>query len=32
MLYEFLLKNEKEILANSAKKTLELAGVRPNSD
>jgi len=32
MLYEFLLKNEKEILAASKKKTVELAGVRPNSD
>ncbi len=32
MLYEFLLKNEKEILAAWAKKTLELTGVRPNSD
>lgn len=32
MLYEFLLKNEKEILAASEKKTLDLAGVRPNSE
>ncbi len=32
MLHEFLVKHEKEILAAAEKKTLELAGVRSNSD
>jgi signal transduction histidine kinase len=32
MLYDFLLKNEKEILNMAEKKTLALAGVRPNSE
>ena len=32
MLYEFLLKNQEEILALTEKKTLELAGARPSSD
>ena len=32
MLYEFLLKHEKEVLAVSENKTQELFGVRPNSD
>jgi signal transduction histidine kinase len=32
MLYEFLLENQKEILAMAEKKSLELAGVRPGSD
>ena len=32
MLYEFLLKHEKEILAATEKKSLQLAGARPSSD
>ncbi|MBX9769255.1 MAG: HAMP domain-containing histidine kinase [Bdellovibrionales bacterium] len=32
MLYEFLLKNQEEVLAMTEKKSLELAGVRPSSD
>jgi signal transduction histidine kinase len=31
MLYEFLLKNQKEVLAMTEKKTLELAGATPSS-
>jgi hypothetical protein len=31
MLYEFLLKNQAEILAMTEKKSIELAGVRPSS-
>jgi len=32
MLYNFLFQNQKEILAMTEKKTLELAGVRPSSE
>ena len=32
MLYEFLEKNQEEILASTEKKSFELAGVRPSSE